>query len=523
MSKKLSKQTVSSIENALADKKTTAIGEVVQIIQEMASKAFRISIPELSKLIGRDTTITEKVISAANTLGFNPNGTEVSTIAESIHTIGFEKIRNLTISILLVENAGQSTNSFEQREIASLAVCSGLMAQQLSNHRRLSADPELSFVCASLRNYGKLLMSSFMVEKFREAKALSLEMGQDEAFTEVFGITPLDLGMEILSRTHLPKSILAALQEVPKGKLRHVAQTDSDEVLIMSELCVNICEVAFDNSIEPDQFNEALLKLVDRFSRTLPISLDGINQALVDMDTNLQMFNRVIGARGLSSPAAANIQARVSGKKLPPRPYETRIEAKKKQKPVSEMNPEEREEHAEESFQNAIDQISGKTAPGEEINLDEIYDIAVKTITEGLGLATCMIFVNEEHDPRSYSARFGSGQLFKRIRNRPMVSKIKKDIFSICINRKEDILIQDVTAGKIRSVIPDWIDGNSETTSLLILPVVLEDDVFAIIFGSVDENSINLEKNDHRRLKQMRAHLSELQRKVTEQRALKSA
>ena len=51
---------------------------------------------------------------------------------------------------------------------------------------------------------------------------------------------------------------------------------------------------------------------------------------------------------------------------------------------------------------------------------------------------------------RRTTARFGYGDLFKAIRNRPLVSERKRDIFGIGINRKEDILIQDVNAGKMR-------------------------------------------------------------------------
>ena len=142
MHKPLARKTVRTIEAALLEEKSTAISEIVRIIQDLASKAFSISTSELSQLIGRDPTITEKVISAANTMGFNPTGPSISTITEAIHTTGFEKVRNLAISILLVQNASAAANSFEQRESASLAVCSGLLAQQLTEHGDDSIDPE---------------------------------------------------------------------------------------------------------------------------------------------------------------------------------------------------------------------------------------------------------------------------------------------------------------------------------------------------------------------------------------------
>ena len=98
------------------------------------------------------------------------------------------------------------------------------------------------------------------------------------------------------------------------------------------------------------------------------------------------------------------------------------------------------------------------------------------------------------------------------------ISKDKADIFSICLARKEDILIQDISAGKIKSVIPAWITDNSNTSSFVILPTLLGKDLIAIILGTVqNERSISLNESDLRRLKIMRMHLATLQKMVEEQ------
>ena len=87
----------------------------------------------------------------------------------------------------------------------------------------------------------------------------------------------------------------------------------------------------------------------------------------------------------------------------------------------------------------------------------------------------------------------------------------KRDIFGICINRKEDILIKDVNAGKIRSVISDWIDTEDRNASLVILPILAGAKVSAIILGSLDTGSIQLSKGDLRRLKDLRLLLTKLE------------
>ena len=87
----------------------------------------------------------------------------------------------------------------------------------------------------------------------------------------------------------------------------------------------------------------------------------------------------------------------------------------------------------------------------------------------------------------------------------------KRDIFSICLSRKEDILIEDTSSGKIRSVIPDWIHAAGDTSSFFMLPVTFDKAVQAIIVGTVsNELRINLSDTDIKHLRSIRAKISKL-------------
>ncbi len=513
MNSALARKTIRSIETALEEEKTTAISEIVRIIQELASKAFSISTTELSQLIGRDPTITEKVISAANTMGFNPMGPSICTIPEAIHTIGFEKARNLAISILLIENASAAQNSFEQRESASLAVCSGLLAQRLTEKRDSGLDPDLTFVCASLRNYGRLLLSTFLVDSYREARALSCLNPQEEAFSQVFGLTHLNLGSRILDRSNLTKSIMFAMRPLPPELREKPARTTNETLLALSDFSVGISELAFDDSIDPEHFADALEQRIGQYSEILDFEIDDVQDSLELVSRDLQLVSRDLGSSWVNIPAVANIQARVLGEKLPDKPAGSRISAPEapldQDRPVSRMSERERERFAEECFQKASASLE-TNLNGDSADLSGPFQAVADCIQDSLGLSNCLVFVPEESDPDSYSPRFGNGDLLKCIRNRPIASIHKRDIFSICIERKEDILIQDVGAGKIRSVIPDWIEQYGQSHSILLLPVVDADRPYAILFGALDEGSIHLEANDHRRLKELRFKLNEL-------------
>ncbi|MBK1879219.1 HDOD domain-containing protein [Pelagicoccus mobilis] len=519
MPNRLARKTIIEIQSALEDKQTAAITEIIQLIQQLAAKAFSISIGELSQLVGRDPTITEKVISSANTLGYNPGGLAVSTISDAIHTVGFEKIRNLAISLMLAENAAQNRNTYEQRNAAALSVCSGMLAERLKN-RPLGedADTELFFVCASLRNYGRLLLSTFMVERYRLARSHALDMPEDDAFREIFGLTTLELGQEILQRTNLPKNIMASLRPVRRENLMRAAVSQDEETLILSDMAVGLSTVVFDESIGPDRFNDSISNVLSRYSIAYPVSIESVTEALLSVDETMSTLNRTIGLSERQSPASVKLQARINGVALPQPPPYARISARLKQKTVDEMDPDERKTYSDATFAPAVESIDSCLVPGSKVALENVFKTVSSSFKQAAHLENCLIFVREEFDPDCLSARYGVGDLFSKVKNRPIVSPSKRDIFSICLARKEDILIEDTNAGKIRSVVPDWIHSAGDTSSFIILPVNHEKTLKALIVGTVShEKKIDLSPFDLRHLRSIRGKISKLYEMISTQ------
>ncbi len=480
--------------------------EIVQTVRKLSGQIATVSIQDLSEIIERDPSVTTKVIGAANTFGYNPSGIEIGTITEAIHTVGFDRIRNLTLTVMLAQNAGKGLDSEHQREMASLSVCSGMLAQNLiSSSEQFSADPDLAFVSGSLRNYGKLLLSTYFLDEYIEARELARQSANDGAYYEVFGMTPLELGHTLLLSSNLPDLIMKSLEKVPSEKLARSAQSESEEILIASEFCVKVCELAFDETISPEAYQKELNALVQRFGDSIPIDVDMVVAGLEEVDTAMSQLNEVIGIKG-ETPASNALRARLDGRSVrkAAKPRDT-------SKPIGMGEP-----HTDppRNLSEMLEAMAESEASLTDEQVKELYEGLNVAIVSELELSCCMTFLQDPEQSKGvrFSARFGNGVLYERIKNRPLVSPEKRDIFSICLARREDILIQDANSGKISKVIPEWIHERGEVNSLIVLPASVEKNLFAIFVGvRTDGKPIEIEPATHKRLRMLRTQLSALE------------
>lgn len=310
----LGQKTIKHVTEKLESGESAGLSEIVELIQKLSSNAYQTSIQELSALIGKDMVVTAKVIAAANTIGYNPSGVEVSTISQAIHVIGFNKIRQLTVSLLLVESANRHLNPSEKREIAALALCSGLMAESIMTQRGTVA-PDHAFICASLRSYGRLLMTSFMIEEYRKAKGMATTAGisEDAAFNRVFGLTPLELGYHLLASAHLPEPILKSLRAAPAGLIRNIAEKPELELLALADLSVRVCELALRSDVGAKEFEKQTAMLALRSGKNFGLDSEALVGLLKETGQQLHDFAHAFGFKALTDQFSPRLNARIKG------------------------------------------------------------------------------------------------------------------------------------------------------------------------------------------------------------------
>jgi HD-like signal output (HDOD) protein len=506
--------------------------EIVELIQQLSGNAIETSVQELATLIGKDLVVTAKVITAANTLGYNPTGVEVSTISQAIHVIGFNKIRQLAVSLLLIENAERTLNPTEKREIAALALCSGLMAESVME-KHGSNNPEHAFICASLRNYGRILMTTFMIEEYRRARTLAMQSGasEDEAFNQVFGLTPLELGYHLLESAHLPDPILKSMRALPPDAVRKASQFPDVELLLLADLSVKLCEFALRTDLSAEEFEKNARALSNKSGRAFGLDVEGLLSALSDTGHQLNAFAAAFGLKALTGSLSPRLHDRVARKdpagfipltRLTPIDAEPTTNTNSpvssgkpasaapttKSAPVtppptapaaappsasstpptdaalSDDHPAEPPATSEAIFQRAFDTGIDQLASllGEQpVNMDKVFRVVLQAAMQGFSASEGVLFVRDRAS-LPYSAQHGKGPIYDATRRQPLVRESDRNVCGICLQRLEDVFINDATDAKIITHLPPWLKA-SQLASFVLLPIHENKRPFALLIA----------------------------------------
>lgn len=148
---------------------------------------------ELAQVILRDNTMTARVLKMANSAYYNPGGIRISTVSRAIVILGFNTVRNIALSIGLVET--MLSGSRHDNALGEL-VCSfhaAVQAKEIADEMRLGNTEEL-FIAALLYRIGAL---AFWCFPYGKDDALEWQYhnssDRNEAERRVLGFTLRDL------------------------------------------------------------------------------------------------------------------------------------------------------------------------------------------------------------------------------------------------------------------------------------------------------------------------------------------
>ncbi len=185
----------------------TVVAKMMQIIDHPKTSAR-----DLSALIKSDNVIAARLLKLANSAYYGLRR-QVGSLDMAIVLLGFENIRNLTLSLSVIEGFAKNWRGhFEYSEFWEHAYACGIAAQMFISEAQPEKASE-AFSAGLIHDVGKLILSQFAPQHFEAVVEFIDENGCDFDTAEmaVLGVSHASLGGWLAERWNFPISLAEAV------------------------------------------------------------------------------------------------------------------------------------------------------------------------------------------------------------------------------------------------------------------------------------------------------------------------
>ncbi|HDS15371.1 MAG TPA: HDOD domain-containing protein [Proteobacteria bacterium] len=171
-------------------------------------------IANLVDILKVDQAVTVNVLKLCNSAYFGlPR--KVSSLKEAVVYLGADQLRQVLLSgaaSKIFDRPSEGYTVFAD-ELWRHALATAVMAKVLREHLRIKIDENMLFTAALLHDVGKVVLSSFVIEKYRAIEKLveNRNCSFQEAEKMVLGFDHAEIGGRIAEKWDFPEAIVAAI------------------------------------------------------------------------------------------------------------------------------------------------------------------------------------------------------------------------------------------------------------------------------------------------------------------------
>ncbi|MBB3166979.1 HDOD domain-containing protein [Simiduia aestuariiviva] len=178
------------------------LGSVVKTLNQLTtSDDTRVN--QLSDVVLKDSNLTSQLLRAANSIHFNPSGGNINTITRAIIQVGFEGVKNICISLLLVDQLLGANPRTRLLQVMAKAFHAALQAKAMLPGGTPDEREEV-FIAALLFHVGELAIWSKGEAQADELdRQLSEGVEEAEACAQVLSLQFKQLTRALVKHWHL--------------------------------------------------------------------------------------------------------------------------------------------------------------------------------------------------------------------------------------------------------------------------------------------------------------------------------
>jgi len=237
----------------LTDNEIPIFGRTAQDIVNVSSNQVSSAV-HLGHVVLKDASMTARILKLANSVLYNTTGRKFSTITHAIMMLGFTTVRNMSLTLSLVDSIEHGTHRDNLIKQMARSIHAATQAQEMA---RLMDDPkhEEVFIAALLYHIGDLAYWC-VADETGEALSAALQnpnYTHDEAEELILGFTLRDMSSSIAQKWGLSDLLKKTLDTTEPTEPSSKAITLSHEFAIaveegwdtekVAELTINIAEL----------------------------------------------------------------------------------------------------------------------------------------------------------------------------------------------------------------------------------------------------------------------------------------
>ncbi len=490
-----------------------ALSEAVVRIHRITSSEHE-SLGSLAGEIVKDVALTQKLLRLVSSAHFGGNaGGSVSTVSRAVALVGVAGIRNLALSLVLLEHMRDRDQASRLKAGFARALLAAQIAGEVARDAR---EREEAFLGAMFRHLGRLLAEFYFPDEAEHVRERAGDLPDDldlaaqreqSAADEVLGIGYEALGLGVARSWGLPEGLQQCMRQWVVGPLpQRPAASPQERVRRLAILAHEAAALASHGAGRP---LARLEPLVDRHGRALGFDLDELQRAVARAEAWLVQTAQAMGlplpAAPRGSPDAAAETAATDADVLAAHTFDA-IVRRASCGPQRAARPDAASRHA---LLAVGVQDATQALVEEKPQLGEQLRTILGALHRALRLRRVLFCARDQRGP-DLCGRFGLGDDAMALAPHfevPLraVREGQGDLFASVCSSGTDTLIANARAPAIASRLPDWFHARIGAPAVLLLPLRRKGAPFALIYADLEsETALEFDQTDFALMRALR-------------------
>lgn len=250
---------------------STSINKIRRISSDPNSDAMAVA-----QAVLKDANLSTKLLRLSNSAYYNRGVGRIAVISRAVIVLGFETVRNLTLTLKLIESFQNAPPGVEMAKMLVRAYLAAGFVRDIADKCGVK-DVEESYVCALLHNLGEITVAYVMPEEFLRISELIQQEGRGRAEAEqtVLGTTMSRISQDLASSWEFPSTVVNSMAPPPEK----IGNALKDQVTFNRSIA-SLAHQLLDNLYTDNGDNEQLTETLQNMAKATGLQDDMVQNYL---------------------------------------------------------------------------------------------------------------------------------------------------------------------------------------------------------------------------------------------------